>query len=123
MLHVTIALSLLTLMGGTLLLRKVKTDAMGGFARFVALLVIVMSFVMLIFDISHGVMGMHGGHEGYGIHGGMGMHDGRGGMCCCDHNMHGGMKCCDEKGGMAGCREEMDEHEDKTQDSSGSSRR
>lgn len=118
--HISMALTLLALIGGTFLLAKVKKDAMSSFYKWVAYLVITMSFIILLFDLTHAVMGMMHCRDRAGMSehgcgpemcGGMqGCMPGQGHM---GGKMHGDMKCCDEEmehGEGAGCHD-MEEHD------------
>ena len=137
MLYIAISVTLFALMGGTWLLSKAKTDAMGALAKWIAYLVILVTLGMLVCEIGqacvrmshcrgsemggHGMMGgmkycppeMCGGNECYmPAGGGCGMMGG--GHCAMmgGHKMHGDMKCCEEgmeKGGKCGDMEEEEE--------------
>jgi hypothetical protein len=113
MLYIVISITLIALTGGVVLLWKVKTDAMGNFAKWMAYLVIVITLGMLVCEIGqacvrmmhcrgsemgehHGMHGMQycppemcGGQACYMPAGGNGCMMGGG-------KMHGDMKCCDE---------------------------
>ena len=115
MLYIAIALTLLALMAGVLMLWKVKTDAMGGFAKWMSYLVIVTCLGMFICEIGQCCVRMaHCRHDmegGYGMCGGGGCYMG-GGCCMMGGHGHGMMKkdekCCEEE--MEGC--EMDHGDD-----------
>jgi len=115
MLYIAIALTLLALMGGVLLLWKVKSDAMGAFAKWMAYLTIVISLGMLLCEIGQScIRAMHcRGSE-------MGGHHGMRGMQYCPPEMCGGQACyipaggcCMKGGGQMECGDKMecgDEH-------------
>jgi len=114
MLYIAIALTLLALMAGVLMLWKVKTDAMGAFAKWMSYLVVVISLGMLLCELGQAcVRMMHcRGHD-------RGWHHGMQGMQYCPPEMCGGKacwipagSCCTKGDGEMECGDEEMEHGD-----------
>ena len=114
MLYIAIALTLLALMGGVLLLWKVKSDAMGAFAKWMAYLTIVISLGMLLCELGQASMRLFccGDYD-------RGGHHGMRGMQYCPPEMCGGKACympaggCSMKGGgKMECGDGEMEHEE-----------
>ena len=80
LLHISLALSLLALTAGTFLYLKVKAENTGGFARWVAWIIIVCSSLMIVFDVVHAAMGRGHGMECCSGMAGCGSY-GEGGSC------------------------------------------
>ena len=108
MLYIAISLTLISLMGGVLLLSKAKTDAMGAFAKWMAYLTIVISIGMLLCELGQTcIRAMHcrGSEMGHGMHG----------MQYCPPEMCGGQACyipaggcCMKGGGKMECGDEKE---------------
>jgi hypothetical protein len=130
-----LAISLLSILAGTLLLAKFKKEMPGKFFSFISWFFIVVGFILFIGFVAGGICklahhcsackascqqemmmkncnpGMHGGFgRPQGMHKGgfCAPHDMNKGIPCCPEEMGKGAPCCPEEMGKAGCPEKAE---------------
>ena len=131
MIHFTICIALLVILAALNLLAKYKNEGLSSFVKWATYGVIIVATLIIVFEITHGIIGMrcHVAKCGMSEQCGPGMHNDMGECkmmgssnhngCCKMHESmcrgmmeHGGMSCCGKCSESKSCGDKEDEDED-----------